>query len=150
MKRGKTFLKKSLSPYPLYKKLSFAKAHPPFYGRCAFGSLKRFVKRCPEQTIQCEFRFCATKRNSLKKVLEKGDRVRERGKEPFSKGFSLFPGISPYWEQSVKKRGLPLTLLKVLQQPRCTAFLYAAVQRSVSKTQIIFLLFLHSSRREQH
>ena len=51
---------------------------------------------------------------------------------------------------SIKKRGLPLTFLKVLQQPRCTAFLFAAVQRSVSKTQIIFLLFLHSSRREQH
>jgi len=75
-KRGKTFLKKSLSPYPLYKKLSFAKAHPPIYGRCAFGSLKRFVKRCPEQIFQCEFRFCTAKRDSLKKVLEKGDRVR--------------------------------------------------------------------------
>ena len=41
--------------------------------------------------------FCACKKRcSLLKILEKGDRVRERGKEPFSKGFFLFPGISPY------------------------------------------------------
>ncbi len=78
------------------------KAHPS--RRLNFASLICRRKKLFVSTIQCEFRFCAVKRDSLKKVLEKGDRVRERGKEPFSKGFSLFPGISPYWEQSIKKK----------------------------------------------